>query len=201
MLLPKESPMNDSYETTEPLQNHPDHCPHCGCEYHPQEIRCPRCGETLAMPISSILNATDRPPDDVTVVRESEDFIEGLPQVILHFLPSGPHVPLLPGSSLILGRKGGVLTSEDVFDLTEFQASGLGVSRRHCLLLQRGCEVIVMDLDSTNGTYINGRRLLPHRVHAVTQGDRVSLGDLHLAISIDSIESGKPLQQISKTLT
>jgi pSer/pThr/pTyr-binding forkhead associated (FHA) protein len=33
------------------------------------------------------------------------------------------------------------------------------VSRRHCCLAFRDCEVFVRDLGSTNGTWINGRRV------------------------------------------
>jgi hypothetical protein len=186
----KAFPMSDSSETTQPLQNHPVQCPHCGFECHPQETQCPRCGETLAPPISSITNATDRAQQaDGTAVLGVNDSIESLPQVTLHFLPSGPHVPLSPGTPVILGRKGGVQEPAEVLDLTELHASELGVSRRHCLLLQRGSQVIVMDLGSTNGTYLNGERLPPHQVHAVTHGDRLLLGELLLIISISSIES------------
>ncbi len=46
-----------------------------------------------------------------------------------------------------------------------------------------------MDLDSTNGTYLNGLRLSPHKVHSVAHGDSLTLGELHLTVSIRSIES------------
>ena len=47
------------------------------------------------------------------------------------------------------------------------------VSRTHALLVRDGRRVELIDLDSTNGTLVNGRRVA--RVHVRT-GDRVTLG-------------------------
>ena len=48
------------------------------------------------------------------------------------------------------------------------------VSRRHCELALRGGVPVVRDLRSTNGTYINGRRITES---LVTPGDRLQLGN------------------------
>jgi pSer/pThr/pTyr-binding forkhead associated (FHA) protein len=50
------------------------------------------------------------------------------------------------------------------------------ISRRHCQFTQSGEEVLVQDLESYNGTYVNGRRAsvpLP-----VRHGDELNLGPL-----------------------
>jgi pSer/pThr/pTyr-binding forkhead associated (FHA) protein len=49
------------------------------------------------------------------------------------------------------------------------------VSRRHCLLIQDGHEVVVRDLGSINGTWINGQRVALGRLKA---GDQVSIAHL-----------------------
>jgi predicted component of type VI protein secretion system len=46
------------------------------------------------------------------------------------------------------------------------------VSRRHCVLTRAGSEVLVRDLGSTNGTWINGRRVACGRL---TPGDELSI--------------------------
>lgn len=48
-----------------------------------------------------------------------------------------------------------------------------GVSSRHALLLRRGNRVLLRDLNSTNGTYVNGSRVIEH---VLQDGDRVELG-------------------------
>jgi pSer/pThr/pTyr-binding forkhead associated (FHA) protein len=47
------------------------------------------------------------------------------------------------------------------------------VSLRHCILSQDADEVVVMDLDSTNGTWINGRRVERGRLKL---GDEMVIG-------------------------
>jgi hypothetical protein len=58
------------------------------------------------------------------------------------------------------------------------------VSRRHCLLevLERG--VAVKDLDSTNGTFVNGA---PVKDGTLYEGDRLSLGTYGLTLRREKI--------------
>ncbi|MCA9136111.1 MAG: FHA domain-containing protein [Planctomycetales bacterium] len=48
------------------------------------------------------------------------------------------------------------------------------VSGRHCCLKRDGAQLILVDLDSTNGTFVNGRRV--HGSTSVSTTDRVTLG-------------------------
>jgi len=48
-----------------------------------------------------------------------------------------------------------------------------GVSRRHARLLREKGTVILEDLGSSNGTYVNGRRVMEAEVAA---GDEIELG-------------------------
>lgn len=52
-----------------------------------------------------------------------------------------------------------------------------GVSRRHAEIRREGDEWVVIDLGSTNGTDVNGKRVNRHRL---THGDRIALGDTTL---------------------
>jgi FHA domain-containing protein len=52
-----------------------------------------------------------------------------------------------------------------------------GVSRRHAEIRREGDEWVVIDLGSTNGTEINGKRVNRHRL---TPGDRLALGETTL---------------------
>jgi pSer/pThr/pTyr-binding forkhead associated (FHA) protein len=45
----------------------------------------------------------------------------------------------------------------------DVRLDSLRVSRRHCILTAEGGEVVVRDLGSTNGTWINGRRVVSGR--------------------------------------
>ena len=51
------------------------------------------------------------------------------------------------------------------------------VSRRHAEVRRRGPVVVLVDLESTNGTIVNGRRI---REHPLADGDRITLGNSRL---------------------
>ncbi len=55
----------------------------------------------------------------------------------------------------------------------DIKLDGLQISNRHARLLQTGTEVVIDDLNSTNGTYINGRRISRQ---TITPNDAVQIG-------------------------
>ncbi len=62
-------------------------------------------------------------------------------------------------------------------DTSDVSLSDPGVSRRHAEIRREGDEWVVVDLGSTNGTLVNGKRVKRHRL---VPGDRVVVGDTHL---------------------
>ncbi len=62
-------------------------------------------------------------------------------------------------------------------------------SRRHARIAWTGTEYIVEDLDSTNGTFVNGERVVGP--HALRSGDRLQLGDqVELAFHVRVLPGG-----------
>ncbi len=68
-----------------------------------------------------------------------------------------------------------------VIDLVPFDAIQMGVSRRHALIHREEDGYYITDLNSTNGTRINGRRLLPNTPCRLSSGDIVRLGRFEFA--------------------
>ncbi|XP_010922882.1 zeaxanthin epoxidase, chloroplastic [Elaeis guineensis] len=56
------------------------------------------------------------------------------------------------------------------------------VSSVHARLKKRDGSLLVMDLDSTNGTYVNDQKLKPGAVAAAFPGSSITFGDTHLAM-------------------
>lgn len=100
---------------------------------------------------------------------------------MLRFFPSGTvyHSPLL--SWLMLGRAFAP-DQQNVLDLTRFDAHNKGVSRQHAVLRRRDTHLVVSDMGSTNGTFLNGEQLEPGKEYVVRNGDHLSLGMLMLAV-------------------
>src|SRR5947209_19582193 len=57
------------------------------------------------------------------------------------------------------------------------------VSRRHCLLSYRNGYLSVEDLDSVNGTYLNGHRVTGRQ--AVRPGDELGIGPVRFTVEYE----------------
>jgi pSer/pThr/pTyr-binding forkhead associated (FHA) protein len=77
---------------------------------------------------------------------------------------------ILPGSIKTIGRSTGA----------EFIVEATMVSRLHCRLTAGATELEVVDLDSTNGTFVNGKRVTRAKLNV---GDRLGVGRVELFIS------------------
>lgn len=82
-------------------------------------------------------------------------------------------------------RAGRALVGRETDSQIRIPASG--VSRRHCEFEIRGGEVIVRDLGSRNGTYVNGEKITERALRA---GDGIAIDEFVFVLRID----GKPAE-------
>lgn len=73
--------------------------------------------------------------------------------------------------------------------------SDISVSRRHASVHLDGVTVVVSDLDSANGTFVNGERV--HEGTRVKDGDVVRFGHVDARVSI--VESREPDEAMTPT--
>ncbi|GAB4519648.1 MAG: hypothetical protein OHK0046_28850 [Anaerolineae bacterium] len=83
----------------------------------------------------------------------------------------------------IIGRADNLSSYQPDIDLVALGAQQRGISRRHAALVRYNDAVHIIDLDSTNGTYVNGSRLPAYVACALKPGDRLSFANLSLIIS------------------
>jgi hypothetical protein len=97
------------------------------------------------------------------------------------YTDDGTLVEILEEKEFFLGREV-ESAKEKLVDLIPVGAFKQGVSRRHALIRQtkRGYEIV--DLSSTNGTHINGQRLVSNRPYPLPSAARVSLGRINLLV-------------------
>ena len=105
----------------------------------------------------------------------------------LHFLDSGKLLPLEDRTEFTFGRVSNAQPIMPDIDLTPFQAYAYGVSRLHAVIKHEERRISIRDLGSSNGTYINGRRITPLVDQELNQGDIVSLGKLKIQIMLRNI--------------
>lgn len=110
-------------------------------------------------------------------------YAEDIPQEMLALYTLEREAPILVSgqSRIILGRSEPDETPPTV-DLTDLDGARLGVSRKHAIILYADDAYSIQDLDSTNGTWLNGDRLIPFRPYPLHSTDQFQLGQLKLAI-------------------
>ena len=107
--------------------------------------------------------------------------------ISLHLMDSGKILPLASRNEFTLGRLSEGQPIMPDIDLTPYQAYASGVSRLHAVVKRDASKVMVMDLGSSNGTYINGRRINPHVEESLSHGDIVALGKLKIQVLLRNI--------------
>lgn len=105
-------------------------------------------------------------------------------RVVLYIGERSPRiVSVTISGTLIVGRGGGEGPQPDL-DFSSYHAAEHGLSRQHAALHAANSFLYIEDLNSTNGTRINGFKLPPLRRYRLRSGDEVEFGGLRVTIRI-----------------
>jgi hypothetical protein len=85
---------------------------------------------------------------------------------------------LHPTEKITLGRAEAHQSLDSFLDLTPYAAHLKGVSRRHAAISQSGHTLMITDVGSANGTYLNEVRLMTNQPRILRDGDMIRLGQL-----------------------
>ena len=124
-----------------------------------------------AMPVQDLELPSSLDPIDEPVPTRDLDLLEAPPvDVQLDVLDAVGGV-----TASHVFRRNAVLVGREIGDIV---LPDPDISRRHCVFEVFGArDVYVRDLGSTNGTFVNGRRITACRVHP---GDVLAIGGVHL---------------------
>lgn len=96
-------------------------------------------------------------------------------------------VPVDAGQCLIPLEKAIVLIGRQA-DCDVSLSHSRKISRKHCCIAQVNNKFVVRDLGSTNGVYLNGRRIL--KESTITVGDDLIIGDVHFKMTDEVPSAG-----------
>ena len=160
-------------------------CPNCQHENLDGTVFCSECGMQLSGLHSIVTHniPADSHPLPPIDKNKTEAYAKELDTwASLHLLDSGQILPLGDRTEFTLGRVSDAQPIMPDIDLTPYQAYASGVSRLHAVLKREGKRVYVMDLGSSNGSYLNGKRLKPNVEQTLNHGDMLALGKLKIQI-------------------
>jgi CheY-like chemotaxis protein len=162
-------------------------CPICHYRYPLGEPYCPNCGAGVAdtKEEHTVLMS------GVADLSRQKDWAKG--QIVLNdqqgilLATDGDPVVLPTVPSVILGCLEALSSAKMVIlDLTAWGALDKGVSRRHLQIRRIQNIVYVNDMGSTNGSWLNGRRLVPHSRYIVRDGDELYLGKFRMKVKFQN---------------
>jgi pSer/pThr/pTyr-binding forkhead associated (FHA) protein len=167
-------------------------CPNCQHEEPPGALFCSECGARLLIQEnlttqqikktnSDILTQQPVPPPQPPI--EMKPGEEGS-LVSLHLVESGQVIHLKGRNEFTLGRVSEGQPILPDIDLSAFNAYAQGVSRLHVALKIVNQGVVVTDLGSSNGTRVNGQKIVPHVDYPINHGDILAVGKLKIQVLI-----------------
>jgi pSer/pThr/pTyr-binding forkhead associated (FHA) protein/AAA+ ATPase superfamily predicted ATPase len=156
-------------------------CPFCGTIHAANTLFCGECG-TYLLPEETKLG-TDPLVGELDWVGPEVGEEQGAVLAIrLRIGEQGREVEIPVLQVIHLGR---LDPASDIFpevNLTDDGGLEKGVSRRHARILKREGLVLIEDLGSINGTFVNGKRLASYRPERLYTGDLLQLGKLLIEV-------------------
>jgi len=119
-----------------------------------------------------------------TAVLENLPLVPGKGSLVIFIDGHRDPIGVTIESQAILGRR--LLTpvgrAQTFIDLEPFGAFDKGVSRAHARITLQNDSFLLEDLESSNGTFLNGKSLRPHQPTLIGNGDEVRLGELRMGV-------------------
>lgn len=100
-----------------------------------------------------------------------------------------PYLVVLTGSEQ--GKQFKLHSSQHVFGrepAADIMIQDPKISRRHGMLSVHRTHILLEDLNSTNGTYVNGKRVVKHKIELL---DRIRIGDTYLKVDYKKFSEAK----------
>ena len=172
-------------------------CPNCHHKEFPGALFCSECGARLIsldylttksiqkIPTTDLDDSVlDQNTSENVVVNQESENVSLDAEIALYVVDAKQTMQLAGRTEFTMGRVAeGQPILPDV-DLSPFEAYSQGVSRLHAALKISRNRVSILDLGSSNGTRVNGQKIVPHVDYPLNHGDIIALGKLKLQIII-----------------
>lgn len=177
-------------------------CTTCGKSNNHTAAACVYCGTAFTvLAVSETTSHVLAPPVNKQFTPERVIQLTGLYSELLVFQIASYEQPLLVKVSnepVVIGRYSPGEKPPTV-DLTPFNGSLMGVSRKHAVITKDDQGYEVRDLASTNGTWVNETKLNPNQAYRINSGDMLRLGQVNTNVYFRISQSKNP-EEVTLTL-
>jgi len=160
-------------------------CPNCHHNEYVGSMFCSECGAQLITTGNLAMTPEDAHQDRFSSVDFHHSFVDPDPvgdDVQLYVVEPGQFIRISGQDEFSLGRKVEGQSLMPDIDLSPFNAYGHGVSRMHATIRIDAKDILITDLGSSNGTQVNGNKIIPHVEYPLKHGDIISLGRMKLQV-------------------
>jgi hypothetical protein len=175
------------------LNSSEKYCPVCHFMNETETTVCVNCGASLdpkkyqTSRISGLrINYSEKPID----LHIDEGIIpnEG---IVIYFAETTKPFVVRTDQEFVIGRRV-IPTTEAMLDLSDFDGFNMGLSRRHAMIRQTESGFEIIDISSTNGTWVNDERLEPYATYPLSSGSRLLLSRIRLVVYYRTTDKGHP---------
>lgn len=176
-------------------------CPKCGHVNRPGILVCENCGTLMVNEeqatgtkrFESDKQESDADPKRNTSIETTEMLSVAMStagtgtfadNMVLRLEVEGAPTPILlsPKYETSIGRRDPATGTQPDVDLSIYSGYRLGVSRKHAIIRLNNKQLEIFDLGSSNGTSVNGSRLVAHQPHPLRDGDEIMLGKMMVRV-------------------
>jgi hypothetical protein len=156
-------------------------CPYCAHVNREGVFFCEECGHPFVGSTEKLATTQLVQPDQVGydgrmtwgTARFDHDS-----SVVIRVRDDTNSIILTPADEIVIGRADAKDDGNPDLDLAPFGAAEQGVSRRHAAMRRGEDTLTLVDFGSTNGTYLNGQRLIPNQPRVLRDGDEIRVARL-----------------------
>jgi pSer/pThr/pTyr-binding forkhead associated (FHA) protein len=162
-------------------------CQECNKPYKVGALYCSECGSRLFSDnYETLVGGLAGPalPLPITKPREEPQILAGV--IVFLVLSSDRRVEIPANGEIHIGREDPNRDIHPHLDLTDDDGASLGVSRLHASLRSTENGVMLVDLGSTNGTFLQEESLTPHEPSPIKNGDIFQLGNLQVQVFFET---------------
>lgn len=154
-------------------------CNYCETPNREGELFCEECGSPLtnARSVSThVFQKADLEEEPHQPLFSGTAILGKSNEVLLHVAGAKDPLNLDVKNAIMVGRSDPSSNQIPDLDLNPYGAAQGGVSRVHARLERSENNLNLIDLNSSNGTYVNGQRLVAYQPRILHDGDELRFG-------------------------
>jgi hypothetical protein len=157
-------------------------CIHCGASLDFRQAEAMATTRNAEVPEAISIKIADAPIDNAMIPEDG---------IAVYAAGTSKPVYLRFDKELVFGRKADEPSDGSLLDLTEIGGYQMGISRRHAMLRRGEVGYELIDLASTNGSWLNDERLSPNKPYPLASGSQLRFGRMRLLILYHSVKKKK----------